>query len=114
MNKKIKFDDVKDKYIEFFNKKGKSLTSSNGKKLPIDQKILKERKTTLWSENIICLSVNGLVLGYFRHEDNQFTLSGFAINDLYLKDCKNALLTKKFITSEQIKQLQEFIKQLKP
>ena len=104
------FKDVKNKCIEFFEEKGLELNSENGSKIPLAKNCHSLEKKEKWSKDIFCLSKNGLVRGYYRNLNKKFTLSGFAINDLYLEDCKDNLLSLKFIKIHQLKKLAEFIK----
>ena len=107
---KKSFNKVKGKYIKFFEEKGTLLSCKNGEKIPLDLKgheICIEQK---WSENIIVLGKNGLLTGYYRNSDKQFTISGLSIMDLYLKDCEKNLLSKNFIFKQQLEELSKFLK----
>lgn len=107
--KAVKFEDVKHKYITFFEENGIELTPENGINIPLDTKVHETGFKNKWSIDIFCLTRNGLISGYFRGSDNEFVLStGFP--DLYLKDCKGMLLSMKFIKEEQLVDLSNFVK----
>lgn len=107
---KKSFNDVKDIYIQFFEENGTEFTEENGENIPLDDKCHDTGIEERWSKDIIALSKNGLVRGYYRGADKQFTLSGFAINDLYLEDCKDSLLINKFIHTDQLNDLSKHLK----
>ena len=103
--KEIPFEEVKDKYIEFFNKNGIPATPEEGEKLKLDPAPHDVAKRNKWSINIVFLENTGLVVGYYRGSDKAYTVHG-AFNDLYLKDVK--LLSNNFIHMSQLKSLHNY------
>ena len=92
---------------EYFESNGIELTPENGKLLPLD----KSSHTKIWSVDVFVLTEVGVTTGYFRNEDNQFTITGIAPFDLYLKDV--TLLVNKFIPENKIKDIKLLKKGLK-
>lgn len=91
----------------YFEENGKLLSSTNGKALPLD----KECHTPTWSIDVYVLSAYGICKGYFRNEDQKFTINNLGIMDLYLEDVK--LLSSKFVTAEDIPNINKLKGKLK-
>ena len=96
-----------EKCKEYFEANGIELSSENGKLLPLDE----TSYTPTWSIDILVLTKTGITSGYFRNEDNDFTITGIAPFDLYLKDVE--LLSNKYILCDKIKEIRKFKKGLK-
>ena len=84
---------------DYFKSNGLELSKQNGQNLSLDKK----SHTKTWSIDVYVLSNYGICSAYFRNEDNEFTVSGLSIIDLYLKDVH--LLSDKFIMQKDIENI---------
>lgn len=109
--KKIKFKDLQHLYLQFFEENGLIPTKENGKSIPLDMNCHDMGIENKWSKDVVFLSKTGLIIGYYRGTDQQFTLN-CSIHDLYLKDCKDKLLTDKFIYWDKLPELTAFVAHL--
>lgn len=96
-----------EKCKEYFKENGIELSKKNGQNLPLDE----SSHTKTWSIDVFVLSNYGICSAYFRNEDNEFTVSGLSVIDLYLKDAN--LLSDKFIMQKDIKYIKLLKKGLK-
>ena len=80
----------------YFDENGTELTSENGEKIPKDPELQGSSKSD-WSIDVFVLTETGIRMAYYRGKDPNFTVTGVAFFDLYLKDVKMA--SNKFLYS---------------
>ena len=93
------------KMVEFFNINGVKLSTENGRLIPLDQKMVE--RGDKWSMNVNIMTTSGVCTAYYRHEDEQFTIVGFAMHDIFLKDVP--MLSNNYISNEQVKDLNRLL-----
>ena len=85
--------------------------TKNGTKLKLDTKIHETGIKDKWSINVYVLTDTGVHKAYYRGLNNQFTVNGVGIIDLYIKDCK--MESNNFIKEEQLEDLVKILKENK-
>lgn len=96
---------------EFFNEKGLELNKENGVKLKLDLKANNAAIKGKWSIDVYVLTDTGVHTAYYRGSDEQFTVNGVFVCDLYTKDCK--MESNNFIKEEQLEELIRILKENK-
>jgi len=92
--------------MSYFEAFGTELSADNGKALPIDKSEVDINRQ--WSIDVYVLTINGLTRAYYRHELLTYTVVGFAPFDIKIEHAP--ILSDKFITQEQFKELREILK----